>query len=72
MSNTAYEIFCQLDGIHKVVLTFAGNNGYVGMCGHCEKLFYYCAIFGKITVFSPDHKEIDMQFKDMKVISGND
>jgi len=39
---------------------FAGCNGYVGMCEKCQVLHYYCALFGKTTVFKPTGESLPM------------
>lgn len=44
---------------NEVEFNFASNNGYVGMCGTCQELLYYCAIFSTIDVFKPTKERFD-------------
>jgi len=56
----------------KVEWNFAGNNGYVTMCGNCKRLFYYCAIFSTVDEFKPIHKQYDWNIQKMKMVVKNE
>lgn len=63
MTDGSQYLPCQKCG-NEVEYNFASNNGYVGMCGTCKELHYYCSIFGTIDIFKPTREKFNVNFKD--------
>ncbi len=59
------KVLCPKCKKEKLNFNFAGNNGYVAMCGTCQELLYYCAIFGKTTQFKPTGKSYEIHWQDV-------
>lgn len=57
------KVICPKCKKEELEFTFAGNNGYVAICGTCKELLYFCTIFSKVTMFKPTGEEIEMSYQ---------